>query len=280
MERVIRRPAHAKLNVFLRVLGRRADGYHEIESLIVPVSLADDVTVRLDPELRLSVRGELADAVPLDEDNLVVRAARALAAAGGVDAGADIELEKRIPVAAGLGGGSADAAAALLALDELWGCGLDGEALLALGATVGSDVPALLHGGPVIVRGRGEIVEPASVGPAWWVLVPMPFGVPVGDSFAWWEASSGEPGPDFLPILERASGRLERMGDALFNVLEAGVAARHGEVRDAMGQLREFGALGAVMCGSGPTVAGLAATEDDAHRIARAIPGSIPVSTP
>src|SRR5207302_982495 len=150
---------------------RRADGYHEIESLIVPVSLADDLTVRLDPELRLSVRGELADAVPLDEDNLVVRAARALAAVGEVDAGADIELEKRIPVAAGLGGGSADAAAALLALDELWGCGLDGEALLALGATVGSDVPALLHGGAVIVRGRGEIVEPVSVGPAWWVLV-------------------------------------------------------------------------------------------------------------
>ena len=93
------------------------------------------------------------------------------------------------------------------------------------------------------MRGRGEIVEPVSVGPAWWVLVPMPFGVPVGDSFAWWEASSGEPGPDFLPILERAGGRLERMGDALFNVLEAGVAARHGEVRDAMDLLQELGAL-------------------------------------
>src|SRR5437016_10219566 len=169
MERVIRRPAHAKLNVFLRVLGRRADGYHEIESLIVPVSLADDVTVRLDPELRLSVRGELADSVPLDEDNLVVRAARVLAATGGVDAGADIELEKRIPVAAGLGGGSADAAAALLALNELWGCGLEAGELLACGAKVGSDVPALLAGRPVLARGRGEGVEPAEAAPGWWV---------------------------------------------------------------------------------------------------------------
>jgi 4-diphosphocytidyl-2-C-methyl-D-erythritol kinase len=279
MERVIRRRASAKVNVFLRVLGRRADGYHEIESLIVPVSLADDITVRLDPELRLSVRGELADAVPLDEDNLVVRAARALASAGRVEAGADIELQKRIPVAAGLGGGSADAAAALLALDELWGCGLDGGALLELGASVGSDVPALLHGGPVIVRGRGEIVEPATVGPAWWVLVPMPFQVRVGDAFAWWD-ESGEPGPDFLPILKRAGGRLEEVGDAMFNVLEVGVAARHREVGDVLGRLRELGALGAVMCGSGPTVAGLAATEEDARQMARTIPGSISVSTP
>src|SRR5439155_972038 len=129
VERVIRREAHAKINISLRVLGRRDDGYHDIESLIVPVSLADELTVRADPELRLSVHGEYADAVPLDDDNLVVRAARTLSAATGLDAAADIELVKRIPVSAGLGGGSADAAAALLALNELWGCGLDGDAL-------------------------------------------------------------------------------------------------------------------------------------------------------
>src|SRR5439155_9100949 len=109
MERVVRREAHAKINVYLKVLGRRADGYHDIESLILPVSLADDLTVRAAPSLRLSVRGPLADAAPSDETNLVVRAARALARRCGTDAGADIELEKRIPVAAGLGGGSADA---------------------------------------------------------------------------------------------------------------------------------------------------------------------------
>src|SRR5256714_13829166 len=100
MERVIRRHAHAKVNVFLRVLGRRADGYHEIESLIVPVSLADSITVRAAPQLRVTVTGALAHAVPSDRDNLVARAAEALAEACGIDPGADIEIEKRIPVAA------------------------------------------------------------------------------------------------------------------------------------------------------------------------------------
>src|SRR5205085_11143289 len=136
VERVIRRDAHAKINVYLRVLGRREDGYHDIESLVLPVSLADEVRVRAGLELRLTVSGELAGLVPLDESNLVVRAARALAAAAGVDAGADIELEKRIPVAAGLGGGSGDAAAALLALSELWGAEL-GTRILEVAGEVG-----------------------------------------------------------------------------------------------------------------------------------------------
>jgi 4-diphosphocytidyl-2-C-methyl-D-erythritol kinase len=263
MERVIRRDAHAKLNVFLRVLGRRPDGYHDIESLIVPVSLADEVTVRVAPDLRLSVRGPLAEEVPLDESNLVVRAAELLAARCSIDPGADIELVKRIPVSAGLGGGSADAAAVLVALNELWSCDLSGDDLLELAAEVGSDVPALLRGGPVLVRGRGDVVEPATQDSAWWVLVPQPFGISAADAYAWWDEDGGV-----------------GSGSAKGNDLEPSVARRHPEILEAKERLLAEGARDAIMAGSGPTVAGLAESEDEARRIGEAIPGSIVVSTP
>jgi 4-diphosphocytidyl-2-C-methyl-D-erythritol kinase len=263
VERVVRREAHAKINRWLRVLGRRPDGYHEIDSLVVPVSLTDEVTVRSAPEFRLSVRGELADNVPLDEDNLVVRAARALAQALDTDAAAEIELTKRIPIAAGLGGGSADAAATLLALDELWGTSIDGDALMAIGAEVGSDVPALLHGGAVRIRGRGEIVEPAEGGELWLVLVPQDFGVAVGDAYGWWEEDGSA-----------------AAGDGTTNDLEAPVLARYPEVVAARDRLVAEGAIETIMCGSGPTMAGFARSEADARRIAEAVPGSIPVAAP
>jgi 4-diphosphocytidyl-2-C-methyl-D-erythritol kinase len=257
---VIRREAHAKINAFLRVLGRRADGYHEVESLIVPISLSDELTVRSAPELRLTVRGEVA--APADRSNLVVAAAEALAAACGIEAGADIALTKRVPVAAGLGGGSADAAAALLALDELWACGLDGDTMLGIAAGVGSDVPALLRGGPVLVRGRGEIVEPASYEPSWWVLVPQPFALSTAEVYRWWD-EDGAPHDPASP-----------------NDLEAPVLRRHPEVAEAKERLLAEGARTALLCGSGPTVAGLTSDEAEARRIAGAIPGSIPVSGP
>jgi 4-diphosphocytidyl-2C-methyl-D-erythritol kinase len=265
MERVIRAEAHAKINVYLRVVGRRPDGYHDIDSLVVPVSLADMLTVRFDAELRLSVKGDLADAVPLDETNLVLRAARTLATAAGVDLGADIELEKRIPVAAGLGGGTADAAATLHALNELWGCDLPGEALLEIGAEIGSDVPALVAGGPVRIRGRGEVVEPATVDPSWWVLRPLPFPVSVADAYRWWDEDGGPRHPATT---------------AASNDLEAPVAKRHPEITEAVERLAAAGADDVHMSGSGPTVVGSVGSEEHANTISDAFPGSIPVSAP
>jgi len=263
MERVVRREAHAKINVYLKVLGRRADGYHDIETLILPVSLADTLTVRFDAELRLTVKGERADAVPVDDTNLVMRAARALAGRAGIDLGADIEVEKRIPVGAGLGGGSADAAAALHALNELWACELDRTVLLDLAAGIGSDVPALVHGGAVKVRGRGEIVEPApDVGVAgWFVLVPLSFQVSVADAYRWWDEEG-------------------RASDGLANDLEGPVARHFPAVSDALRRLEELGADRVRMSGSGPTVVGGARSEQHANELAAGIPGSIPVSAP
>ncbi|MBI2237184.1 MAG: 4-(cytidine 5'-diphospho)-2-C-methyl-D-erythritol kinase, partial [Actinobacteria bacterium] len=187
--RSVRRDAHAKLNLFLRVLGRREDGYHELESLVLPISLADRVTAQEADALRVKVRGaeKLAAATPAGGLNLGLVAALALADECETSSGADIVIEKRIPVAAGLGGGSADAAATLLALNELWGCGLDADSLIDIGARIGSDVPAMLVGGPVLVRGRGEVIEPVRVGTLWWVIHPFDFGIRSPDAYRWWD---------------------------------------------------------------------------------------------
>lgn len=148
--------AHAKINLTLEVLGRRPDGYHELRSVVVPIPLHDDVA--LEASEGISVEMDALN-VP-QERNLAWRAAQALRQATGCARGARISIVKRIPAGGGLGGGSADAAAVLNGLNELWGLHLSKECLAEIGATVGSDVPALVWGGPVLMEGRGERVSP------------------------------------------------------------------------------------------------------------------------
>jgi len=263
--------APAKVNLFLRVLGIRPDGFHELETLILPISLADQVEVHAaaDPNFRtlslsLDVSGEdeLVRGVPRDEANLVMRAGLALAERTGVLGFADIALDKRIPPAAGLGGGSSDAAAALAALNELWECGLDGPSLREVGGSVGSDVPALMLGGPALARGRGEQVEVAAVCPLSLVVVTFPFGVSTPEAFRWWDEAGAPTGPEPGPLLEAARLGMERVAGSLFNDLEAPVVRRHPEIAEAKRSLLDGGALGAVMSGSGPTVFGVLAGPD------------------
>ncbi len=286
--RVVTRRAHAKINVFLRVLGRRDDGFHDIESVVLPISLHDIVTVSGsgDGGVALSVEGEpeLIHAVPADTgENLAGRAALALAELAGIELsshGVSLAVHKRIPVAAGLGGGSADAAATLLALDELWGCGLDEGALRELGSTLGADVPALLAGEPVFVRGRGERVTPVHTASTWWVLRPFAFGVSAADAYGWFDdvpATGPDPG---VLIAALETGDVELLGDALFDDLQAGVIARHAEVGEAIEAFAGAGALGAVVTGSGPTVAALARHIAHADSLVKVVPGSIVVSGP
>jgi 4-diphosphocytidyl-2-C-methyl-D-erythritol kinase len=281
-EKVVTRDAHAKANAFLRVIGARADGYHEIESLILPLDLHDTVSARPATRLTVDVHGGsgLVDAVAAGGMNLALVAALALAeACDAASAGAAVDVAKRIPVAAGLGGGSADAAATLHALNELWGCGFDLEGLLAIGERVGSDVPALLVGGPVIVRGRGEHVEPAIAQPTFWAVKPFGFPTRSPDAYRWWDEDGSTTGPD-PGVLYAAveTGSLETLGAALFNDLEAPVAKRHPEVAEAKGAFLEAGALGAVMSGSGPTVLALASTPMHAERLSAAVPGAFPAT--
>lgn len=262
--RVVEAPA--KVNLFLRVLGMRQDGYHELQTLILPISLSDrlEIHANADPSFRtlafsLDVSGqdEFVRGVPRDETNLVVRAGLALSERAGIRGFADVSLEKRIPVAAGLGGGSSDAAAALEALNGLWACGLGPQALRDVGASIGSDVPALMVGGPVLVGGRGERVEPVAVGPHSLALVTFSFGVSTPDAFRWWDEAAGPTGPDPDALLESARGGEKGVAASLFNDLEQPVIRRHPEIGKAKRTLLEGGALGAVMTGSGPTVFGV-----------------------
>jgi 4-diphosphocytidyl-2-C-methyl-D-erythritol kinase len=274
-EGVIREPAPAKVNPFLRVLGRRDDGYHDIETLIQPITLADGVEVRPAERLSLSVAGPRRAEVPEGEENLVLRAARALAGRAGQPRGAVILVAKTVPVAAGLGGGSADAAAALRALNDLWELGWE-DHLGEVAAEIGSDVPALLHGGPVLARGRGERIEPLRVARTWWVLAMQPFGVSAADAYRWWDEDGTAPGPEPDRLLgAMAAGGPEEVGGLLFNDLEPSVVARHREIQEARERLAGAGALGVVMCGSGPTVAGLCRDGRHAEEVSRTVGGVV-----
>ena len=275
----IRRDAHAKVNLFLRVISTREDGYHEIESLVVPISLADRVVVRPAEELRVEIVGE--PAFSPGGLNLALVAALALADACAEAGGALVEIEKRIPVAGGLGGGSADAAATLLALNELWGCEVDAATLEQIGERVGSDVPAMLFRESVLMGGRGERLAPAEVPPFHWVLIRLGFGVRSPDAYRWWDEDGGGTGPDPDALLAAAAaGDAEALGPLLFNDLERPVAARHPEIGEAARALIESGALGAIMSGSGSSVIGLARDEAHARKLAAGFERAEPVVGP
>ncbi len=286
--RAVTRRAHAKVNVFLRVMDRRDDGFHDLETVVLPISLHDVVTATeaVPGEVSIEVEGDaelarLVSTVP--GENLAGRAVEALARRmdrDGSAPGVSLRLDKRIPVAAGLGGGSADAAAALLAVDEVWSCGLDEFALAELGAALGSDVPAMLADEPVLASGRGERLIAVHAASIWWVLKPFGFGVSAADAYAWWDdAPVTGPDPGVL-IAALEIGDVELLGHALFNDLQPGVVAHHPEVERTIDAFLEAGALGAFMSGSGPTVAALARHLGHADTLAAAVPGSIVVSGP
>jgi 4-diphosphocytidyl-2-C-methyl-D-erythritol kinase len=249
---------------------------------VLPLSLADTVAVRAADSLRVDVRGpeRLTAAVAAGGMNLALVAALALGDACGAR-GALVEIEKRIPVAAGLGGGSADAAATLDALNGLWACGFDLETLIDIGARVGSDVPSILVGGPVLTSGRGERITGATAAETWWVVVPQDFATRSPEAYRWWDEDGGGTGPDPGGLLAAAErGDIGELGRLLYNDLEPPVMARHPEIAITKEDLLNGGALGAVMSGSGPTVVGLARSELHAQELAGAIPGALAASAP
>lgn len=279
---MIARTAHAKLNVVLRVLGRRVDGYHEIQTVILPLDLHDVVTVEPAEGLEVVVVGPRAEQLAeAGGESLVARAARAWAEeVGRAEPDARMVIDKRIPVTAGLGGGSADAAATILALDELHGTDLDRETKLGIAAAVGSDVPALLHGGPVYAHGRGDRVTGVHAQTTHWVIAPATFAVATPDAYAWWD-EEGVAGPDpGAAIAALEAGNDEVLGAALFDDLQQPVAAHHPEVAATIAAFEEAGALGAVMTGSGPTVVALARHLAHADQLAEAVPGSFVATGP
>lgn len=265
----VRVEAHAKVNLGLAVLGRREDGYHEIDTVLQTVSLSDTIT--LTPRAgskRVSLEAEGLD-VPLDESNLAHAAARAVMDGTGCG-GVHVALRKRIPVGAGLGGGSADAAAVLVGMNTLYNLGLSVGRLRELGAGIGSDVPFLVEGGTARARGRGEVLDrlPPFKG-AWFVLATPRFEVSAREAYEAARIGLTE-AARFIKVIcsGMQEGDLDAVAGALTNDLEAPVLARYPEVGRVRDALLESGALAAVMTGSGPTVLGLARRREDAARTA------------
>ena len=253
--------APAKINLYLHVLGRREDGYHVVDSLIVFLDFADTVSVRKADGLSLGLSGPCATALEGTKDNLVLEAARALAEAGGCQAGAAIEVTKRVPVAAGLGGGSADAAAALLALSALWGLEIPAPGLADIALGLGADVPVCLDSRPAFVGGIGEELEPApELPPVWTLLVNPGKALATKDVFAAHGGGVTRPGR-FTASLEDA-GALASVLAPLGNDLTAAAGALAPEIGEVLKAIEATGGcLLARMSGSGATCFGLYADE-------------------
>ena len=259
-------PAPAKLNLFLHVIGRRADGYHLLQSVFTLIDLADRVRLRVRDD-GLVRRVSLLPGVPAEAD-LAVRAARLLQEASGTGLGADIEVEKRIPMGGGLGGGSSDAATVLLALDRLWGTGFGAEALAELAPALGADVPFFLFGQPAWAEGIGELLRPVEVPDRWYLVLVPPVSVPTAAIF-----QAPELTRNTEPLkMEDFSARLTARDDGLRNDLEAVVVSRFPLVAEHLGWLRARGA--GRMTGSGACV--FAAF--DSREAAEGMLGELPAS--
>lgn len=234
-------PAPAKLNLFLHIVGRRADGYHRLQTVFRLLDWGDRVRLRVRDDAAI-VRTAGADGIGADED-LTVRAARVLKAATGCRLGVEIAIEKSIPVGAGLGGGSSDAATVLVALNRLWGCGLDDDALAALGLQLGADVPVFVRGRNAWAEGIGELLTPIALPPRWYVLLDPGVHVATGPLFQ-------------APELTRnaAEETIPRFLDGMVtgNAFEPVVRVRHPAVAAALDWLAGWGP--ARLSGSGGSV--------------------------
>lgn len=267
--------ANAKVNLWLRVVGRRADGYHDIETIFHGIGLADDlwITPADSPDVGVEVEFDAGDGGPLPapSDNLAARAAVELANDCGRPPGVGIRILKRIPVGGGLGGGSADAAAVLVGLNRLWALGRRPHELAELGARLGSDVPFCLSGGSARATGRGDQLTPiAAPRELWFVLGIARAHLLTRDVYARSRPSPGGTNVEEMVSALRA-GDAAGIGARLHNGLEPAIFQARPELEAAKEAVLRAGAAGACVSGSGPTILGLARDEDHAHSLAAGI---------
>lgn len=279
-DRVVRAKAPGKINVFLGVGALRSDGYHDLATGFLAVSLFETVEVRAADTFSLEVSGSLdVSTVPLGETNLAIRAARAVAEALGASGGAHIRIDKNVPIAGGMGGGSADAAATLVACNELWGGGLSRDRLLELGAELGADVPFALTGGVALGTDRGDKLSPAlHRGSMHWVLVPSDgeLSTPVVfhelDKHRWKQQGELERVVT-QPIVSVGALQALRHGDArmlaetMHNDLQAAALRLMPRLVGTLELGERMGALAGIVSGSGPTCAFLCEDESSARQL-------------
>jgi 4-diphosphocytidyl-2-C-methyl-D-erythritol kinase len=267
----VRAAAPAKLNLFLRVVGKRADGYHLLDSLVVFAEFGDSVTAAPADELYLELTGPFAATLTAEPDNLVLRAARALQKATGTAKGAHLTLDKHLPVASGIGGGSSDAAAALRALNRVWGLGLGSEALAEIGFTLGADIAVCVHAEARRMSGVGEVLEPvAGLQSAPLLMVNPGIGLPTAPVFKTRGGPFSEPFGALPATLDAAS--LARIVAEAGNDLTAPASALCPAVLQVIQAIAaEPGCLAAAMSGSGATCFGIFADDASAARAGQAL---------
>jgi 4-diphosphocytidyl-2-C-methyl-D-erythritol kinase len=277
-----RRPAQlkvfspAKINLYLRILGKRPDGYHDLETVMLPLDFGDAITFQ-PRKTGLTLTCDNPN-LATDDSNLALRAAKLLTEHCGVERGATITLKKRTPVAAGLGGGSSNAAAALIGLDKLWNLNAPGETLNELAARLGSDVNFFMAGSAALCRGRGERIEPVACKFSGAILLVNPgFGISTKWAYEHWNTSvaagrlTAKPSEVSLLLRALAEDDLGGISRCLFNSLEAPSIRKFPVLGLIKKSMRENGAAGALMSGSGATVFGLFAGAEAAQRAAASI---------
>lgn len=261
--------ARAKVNLTLDILGKRTDGYHEVEMVMQSLDLSDSLTFRRQ-EAGITLLSNVPG-LPEDARNLVYQAAELLKRRFGVQEGIFIEITKRIPIAAGLGGGSSDAAAALVGLNEYWNLGLKPDVLCALGARIGSDVPFCIEGGTMLARGRGEILERLAPLPSCHIVLAKP-QASVSTAWVYQKYRPEKVGshPDTKGIMHCLQrGDLAGVCARLSNVLESVTVEKYEEIAALKKRMRDLGAEASLMSGSGPTVFAVTPDEERAAYIAR-----------
>jgi 4-diphosphocytidyl-2-C-methyl-D-erythritol kinase len=276
--------APAKINLYLEVLGKRSDGYHAIETVMLAVELIDELTLVADPSGRVFLTSDQPE-LSTGPDNLVMKAAHLLKQRTGCQRGASIRLTKRIPWAAGLGGGSSDAASALAGLNELWELDLSTDLLSSMGSELGSDVPFFFHAPAALCTGRGEVVKPAPVGKVFdIVLVKPPVGLSTAEVYR--ELGSRTDCQSVPPVGSRtdcqsvlhalAEGNVEKLGQSLHNRLQAPAVKLCPIVAELLQRLRATGVAGSLMSGSGSAMFALCRDNREAGRVAADLLSGLP----
>ena len=269
-----------KVNVYLGVGPREFSGYHELATIFQAVGIYDEVTVSAADSLKISGLGAFADQIPTDDTNLAWKAAELVARACGENPNIHIQIDKSIPIAAGMAGGSADAAATLVACDAYWNAGIPRDQLDALAATLGSDVPFMLHGGCALGVGRGEVLSPVMIrGSFHWVFATFDEGLSTAQIYEKIDEMRGlefEEAPEVPTELlsALARGDAPALGRLLHNDLQLAATTSRPQLGRVLEQGIDSGALGAIISGSGPTCAFLVRDESSAIDLVVALKAS------
>lgn len=266
--------APAKINLTLDVLHKREDGYHEVEMVMTTIDLADHLhfTLLEDKKIKLDCS---VGFIPIDHRNLVYQAADLLQKRYGIQQGVAIYIEKNIPVAAGLAGGSSNAAAAIKGLNQLWGLGLSVDEMARIGAEIGSDIPFCIYGGTALATGRGEMITSLPAPPPFWVvLAKPPIGVSTGNVYGKLKPAEIQQHPHTERMIQAIHEKnFAKMTENLGNVLETVTLREYPQVQRIKERMQKDGADGVLMSGSGPTVYAITQKESKVQRLYNALKG-------